>query len=189
MGILDSLLNDQNIQIINQLAENNGIDNSDVQNVIQQVLPALSKGIKNNISQEGGLNELIETLSSGHHQRYLEQPEALADESAAHEGNAILGHVLGNKEVSRDISMQVTQETGIDNSIVKKLLPLIATTVMASLSKEVSNSALGGVGNSDLSRLLGDNSSPIIDMMSSFLDSDKESDITDDLLNLAKRFF
>ena len=61
--------------------------------------------------------------------------------------------------------------------------------MMGALSKETSNSAIGGVGNLDLSGLLGGNASPIVGMVTSFLDANNDGDVTDDLLNLAKKFF
>ncbi len=189
MGILDTLLSGQNIQLVTQLAKNSGIDSADVQKVIGQLLPALSQGVKANVSQSGGIDQLIGALSKGNHQQYLDNPESLSDTSAVNEGNAILGHVLGNKEASRNIAAQTAQSTGVSNDIVKQLLPLVATAMMGALSKETSNSAIGGVGNLDLSGLLGANASPVVGMVTSFLDADNDGDVTDDLLNLAKKFF
>jgi len=189
MGILDTLLSSQNAQLVAQLAKNSGIDSTDVQNVMGQLLPALSQGVKTNVNQSGGIDQLIGALSKGNHQHYIDDPQALADASAVNEGNAILGHVLGSKEASRKIAAQTAQSTGVSNDTVKQLLPLVATAMMASLSKETSNSAIGGVGNLDLSGLLGGNASPIVDMVTSFLDANNDGDVTDDLLNLAKKFF
>jgi len=189
MGILDTLLSSQNAQLVAQLAKNSGIDSTDVQNVMGQLLPALSQGVKTNVNQSGGIDQLIGALSKGNHQHYIDDPQALADASAVNEGNAILGHVLGSKEASRNIAAQTAQSTGVSNDIVKQLLPLVATAMMGALSKETSNSAIGGVGNLDLSGLLGGNASPIVGMVTSFLDANNDGDVTDDLLNLAKKFF
>lgn len=189
MGILDTVLGG-NTQIVSQLARNFGVDESAVQNVVSQLVPAVSKGIKNNASSSDGLGGLINALSQGNHQQYIENPNALTESSAIDEGNAILGHVFGNKDVSRNVASHAAESTGVDNGIVKQLLPLVATAVMGALSKETTNSsALGGVGNLDVSSLLGGDSSPAVDLISSFLDSDNDGDVTDDLLNLAKKFF
>ena len=44
-------------------------------------------------------------------------------------GNEILGHIFGSKEVSRDVAGQASQQTGIDTSVLKKLLPIVAGAV------------------------------------------------------------
>jgi hypothetical protein len=53
---------------------------------------------------------------------------------------------------------------------------------MGVLSKQTS-------GGSQLSGLAGTPSSDPLGMLAGFLDSDKDGDSTDDLLNLAKKFF
>lgn len=181
MNIFDSLLGGQNPQLISQLARQAGLDASDVQNIVGQLLPALSKGIKQNSSSSEGLQSLMQALQNGNHDKYLEHPENLSDASATQEGNAILGHILGSKEDSRALASQTAAATGADESIVKKLLPLVAATAMGALSKtagSASQSSLGGAGNTDIGNLLV-----------SFLDSNKDGNITDDLFNIAKKLF
>ncbi len=189
MGILAEILGGQNAQLVTQFARKSGIDESDVQSVIGQLLPALTQGIKTNVASPDGLGALVTALSKGDHQRYLEQPDALAESGAVDEGNAILGHVLGSRDASRSVAEQAAQTTGVSSSIVKQLLPLVATAVMGALSKEATASPLGGAGNLDAGSLLGGDSSPVIGMITSFLDSDNDDNITDDLFNIAKKFF
>jgi hypothetical protein len=54
-------------------------------------------------------------------------PEGIDEAAATTEGNAILGHVLGGRDASRSVAEQAAQTTGVDSSIVKQLLPLVAT--------------------------------------------------------------
>ncbi len=190
MGILDAILSGGNAQIVSQLARSVGIDESDVTNVIKQLLPAVTKGIKNNVGSSGGLGSLINALGSGNHQQYLDNPEKLTESAAVDEGNSILGHVFGNKDVSRNVAGHAASQTGVDSGIVKKLLPMVATAVMGALSKETAQNPLSGVGSSlDVSSLLGADSSAVTGLISSFLDADNDGDITDDLFNMAKKFF
>lgn len=190
MGILDAVLGGQNTQLISQLAKSVGLDETDIQKAVNELLPAVSKGIKSNMGSADGLGGLLGALSSGNHQRYLDSPETLADSSAVDDGNAILGHLFGSKDVSRNVAGHAAQATGIDSSIIKKLLPLVATTVMGALSKETAGNS-SSAGGFDISSLLGGggDSSPVVGMISSFLDADNDGDVTDDLLNLAKKFF
>ena len=60
----------------------------------------------------------------------LGQPESIND------GNAILGHLFGSKDVSRAVAGHAAQKTGIGADVLKKLLPLVATMAMGSLSKQ-----------------------------------------------------
>jgi hypothetical protein len=44
-------------------------------------------------------------------------------------GNQILGHIFGSKDTSRDVAAQASQQSGIDTSVLKKLLPIVAGAV------------------------------------------------------------
>lgn len=189
MGILDTLLSGQNGQLIAQLARNSGIGESDVQSVLGQLLPAVSSGIKSQVSNSAGLGELVNAMGQGDYQRYLDRPEELASQAATDEGNNLLGSILGSRDASRSVAEQAAQTTGVDSSIIKKLLPLVATAVMGALSKETTDSPIGGRGQSlNLSSLTGASASPVMGMITSFLDADNDGNITDDLLNMAKKF-
>lgn len=187
MGILNELLGGQNGQMVSQMARNFGIDETEVQKVLGQLIPAVSNGIKSNTGSGDGLSSLVNALSKGQHQRYLDEPELLANNAAVDDGNAILGHVFGTKEVSRNVAGQAAQATGVDESIIKKLLPLAATAVMGALSKQTANSGLSaGLTQNAASSA---DASPVASLLTSFLDTDNDGDISDDLINLAKKFF
>lgn len=181
MSLFDSLLGGQNAQLVSQLAKQAGLDSSDVQNIVGQLLPVLSNSIKQNANNGSGLQSLLQALQNGNHSKYLDNPEVLAEPSATAEGNAILGHILGSKDDSRNLARQAADATGADESIVKKLLPLVAATAMGALSKTANQAStqanLSNSNNPDLGNLLV-----------SFLDSNNDGNITDDLLNIAKKF-
>lgn len=44
-------------------------------------------------------------------------------------GNQILGQIFGSKDASRDVAAQASQQSGVDTSVLKKLLPIIAGAV------------------------------------------------------------
>jgi len=92
-----------------------------------------------------------------------------------------LGEVFGSKDVSRQVASKVAETTNVDSSLVKQLLPMAATIVMGSLSQRVS--ATSQLQTSD------SGSGDLTDMLVSFLDSDNDGDVSDDLINLAKKFF
>jgi len=101
-----------------------------------QLVPALAAGVQKNTQAADGLAGLTRALQSGNHERYLDEPESLADSGATADGIGILGHVLGSKDVSRQVAAAATSETGIDVGIIKQMLPLVATLVMGGLSKQ-----------------------------------------------------
>ena len=44
-------------------------------------------------------------------------------------GNQILGRIFGSKDTSREVATKASQESGVDPSVLKKLLPIVAGAV------------------------------------------------------------
>jgi len=183
MGILEALLNSDNGRLLKQMAGNFGVPEGDAKNAVAKMLPALSRGMKNNISQPGGLEGLMGALMKGNHTRYVDSPEMLNRPETISDGNAILGHLLGSKDVSRRVASDAASQTGVDAGVLKKMLPVIATMMMGTLGKQSSSSGLSGLST-------GGRSDPgLAGMLSSFLDTDKDGSIVDDVLGMAKKLF
>jgi hypothetical protein len=183
MGILDSILSAGGGNAVSELAKNFGISEGDATKAIGQLAPSISQGLKQNMSSSDGLGALLGAISSGKHQRYVDNPEELTREDTVTDGNNILGHIFGSKDVSRNVAQSAAEKTGLDSGILKKMLPMVAAMAMGSLSK---NNAASGMAN-QLSG--GVDSSGVSGMLSQFLDADNDGSVTDDLLNMAKKFF
>jgi hypothetical protein len=72
-------------------------------------------------------------------------------------GNQVLGHIFGSKDVSSDVAAQASQQSGVDPSILKKLLPIVAGAVaMHYMTRGNSATAQsGGDGQSGSGGILG----------------------------------
>lgn len=136
MDLLNALLDSAKNGATDQIGQQFGLDGGQTSSVIEQLVPALTAGMQKNTQSADGIAGLAKALRGGGHSRYLDEPEALADSGAITDGNGILGHLLGSKDVSRQVAAGAAQNTGIDASIIKKMLPLVATMVMGSLSKQ-----------------------------------------------------
>ena len=179
MNLLDTLLASAQSGALNQAAKSRGIDSGAMPSLLKQLVPALSSGMQRNAQASGGLDGLRRALSSGNHQRYLDDEAALDQESTVADGNGILGHLLGSKDVSRTLASKAAQETGLDVGAIKKLLPVVAAAAMGAMSKQTNGGASLGAqtGGSGLAGMLG-----------GFLDSDGDGSALDDLFSLGAKF-
>ena len=96
------------------------------------------RGMQKNTADDNGLAGLRRALESGGHDRYIDKPELLASEETRNDGNNILGHIFGSKDVSRNVAAAASKDTGIDASLIKKALPLLAALAMGAMSKKTS---------------------------------------------------
>jgi hypothetical protein len=165
MDLLQMVLAAAQNNVVDKLANQNNLSTSQTSDVLAQLLPELGNRIQGNIQQGNGLESLISALGKGNHQRYVDEDNILDDPTTVTEGNKILGHLLGDKNTSRQVASQIEGNTGISSSIIKKLLPMAATLLMGTMSKGAQSSGLldGQSGQNDLlgsviSSMLGGNS-------------------------------
>lgn len=170
------LLGSQNSDAVAQLAQKLGVSEDQARAVIKEVTPALTRGMQHNTQNQGGLDGLIAALQSGNHSRYIDNPSVLGTQANVDDGNSILGHIFGSKEVSRNVAEHASQQTGVASSLIKKALPIVATMVMASLGK----SLFGGTAQASTGE-----QSNTGGILSSLLDSDRDGSIMDDVLGMA----
>jgi hypothetical protein len=181
MDLLSMILDQGGGSPVRQLAGNFGLNEDQAVAAITNLLPALGQGLARNAASSGGLESLLGALTAGGHQRYLEDPSMLGHEATVQDGNGILGHILGSKEVSRSVAQQAAEKTGIGVDILKKMLPVIAAITMGTLSRQ----AAGARGAAPS----GSAGGGLTDLLSQFLNSDRDGSILDNLLGMASKFF
>ena len=172
MNLLDLLDNAGGKQSLGSLAGNLGLDTSKTNGLVAALAPALMGALQKQTDSEDGLSNLKNALQSGKHQKYLSNPDLMSSLEARTDGNNILGHLLGSKDASRNVAAQAAETTGIDASLIKKALPMIAGLVMGAVSK---SSDTGGSNSNALSEVFGGLMGGDIDV--------------DDVIGLAKKFF
>ena len=181
MNLMDAILNSGGSPV-SQISRKLGLGEEDVTKAIAGLLPALTNGIKKNVSQEGGIESLLGALNRSGHERYLDNPEAISREDAVSDGNGILSHLLGSKDVSRQLADRTSKNTGLESGILKKVLPLVAGLAMGALSKQGNKSGI-------LSGLKESRSSSGLGSLMSLLDSDGDGSPIDDILGIAGKLF
>lgn len=163
---------------VGELASSLGLDSSKTADLIGALSPALMRGLEKQGGASGGLDQLQKVLSSGGHQKYIDQPGLMKEGATRDDGNKILGHLFGKKEVSRNVAAKAASKTGIDASLIKRALPMIAGLAMGALSKKSGAASSDGGGGGGLSGLL------------SSLSGGADGDLgLDDLLGMAKKLF
>ena len=178
MDLLDLLNSTGGTNSVSELAGAVGLGSQDTSKLIGALAPALLGGLQKNTKSDEGLAGLRKALETGGHERYVENPSLLRDAATRADGNKILGHIFGSKDVSRNVAGHAAKETGIDASIIKKALPLLAGLAMGAMSKK----SAGGreLGSSESSGGLG----PLGDLIGG-----GDGFGLDDVLGLARKFF
>jgi hypothetical protein len=180
MNILDSILNHQDGAAVQQVAQQFGLGNEQAISALSALVPQLASGVQQNLQQPGGLQSLLGALASGQHDQYLNDPTRLGDASTIADGNNILGHILGSKSVSQDVTANAAAQTGISQGLLKQMLPIAATLVMGSLARQTSQAGSGQVAANSGAGVMG--------TVASMLDANHDGSAVDDVVGMVGKF-
>ena len=143
-----------------QMAKQFGLQHDQAQKAMEALMPAFSQGLKRSAAATPkGMADFMQALASGGHSDYLQNPMKAFTPEGMQEGNAILGHLFGSKEVSRAVAAQAEAASGVSQSILKQMLPALAPMIMGGLFKQMANppqaqQAFGGAGGGILGQIL-----------------------------------
>jgi hypothetical protein len=105
-------------------------------------------------------------------------------------GNDVLGQIFGSKDVSRAVAHNASAQSGLDEGVLKKMLPMVAMLVTGYMAKQggasAAPSAGGGLG-SLVGGLLGGGSGGQgggLMGLASMLDMDGDGNPLDDILRM-----
>ena len=200
MNLLNALAEAQGGQGLDNLASQFGLTPQQTHSAVGALIPQIVSGMQ---SQSGGLGALVGMLTGGAHAAVADQPGQAFGTAGVSMGNEVLGQIFGSKEVSRGVASNVSQQTGVGADVLRKMLPVVATMVMAALAKQgmgggaASQNGMGGLGGL-LGGLLGGGAQApsagaapggVAGMLSSVLDANKDGNVADDLAKLAGGFF
>lgn len=160
------------------------------------LLPAILGGFKNTAQAQpaglDGLGGLLGSLGGG---GLLDS--VLGNQAApVDQGNDVLGQIFGSKDVSRTVAGNASTQTGIDSSLLKQMLPILAMAVAGYLAKQHSaeqgggDAGLGGLLTGVLGNVLGggaQQAAPAAGGLGSLLDMDGDGNPLDDIIGMASK--
>jgi hypothetical protein len=149
-SILDNLSSHLDPGLLSQLTSRLGSNEGTTSKAIAAAVPLLLGALAKNASDPQGAEQLHQALVRDHDGSVLDQPAQVTDNQSSADGNAILGHILGDR---RPVAEQgIAQASGLDLSKVGPLLSMLAPLVLGALGRARAQQGLDPQG---LARVLG----------------------------------
>ena len=123
-----------------------GVNQDQAANGLNALLPAVVGGFKKKAGSHdqgiGGLVDMLNAYGGGG----LVDNVVSAQPTDIGLGNNILGQIFGSKEVSRAVATHASTQSGLDASLLKKMLPIITMLVAGFMTKgtEAQSGRAGG---------------------------------------------
>jgi hypothetical protein len=135
--------------IASQLGVNEQVAEMGANALLPSILGGFKKTAQAQPSGMEGLGGLLGQLGGGGLFDSVVAPEP----TPVDQGNNILGQIFGSKDVSRTVADHASGQTGIDPSLLKKMLPILAMLVAGYMAKQSGGEGEGAGGG--LGGLLG----------------------------------
>lgn len=148
----------QHSGVIESMASELGIDPQTAKIGAGALLPAIVAGMGRSAAgsggSAGGLGGLAGAILGGGGGGMLDAVLG-GSPTPTQQGNDILGNIFGSKDVSRGVAGEVSALTGIDENILKKMLPILAMAAAGYMAKKARNGTSDAVGGGALGGILG----------------------------------
>jgi hypothetical protein len=152
LPLIDMMMKAGGGEAMQAMARQFGLSQQQTMAAMEALMPAFSVGLKRNVQDPMGMGAFMQALGTGSHANYFDNVSKAFDPSGIQDGNNILGHLFGSKDVSRAVAQQAAAATGIGTEILKQMLPALASMVMGGLAKQTMGNmqAAAGMGGGNV---------------------------------------
>lgn len=182
-SVLDMLKGQIGGDALSQVSQRLGVNQSQIQQAIGAALPVLLAALARNAAKPEGATALHEALVNDHDGSVLNNLTGVVSRTDLTDGNAILGHVLGDRRSA--VETGVSKLSGLGGQQVTQLLAVLAPVVMGALGKMQRQQNLdpSGLATALAGERQGlDKVLPNLGGLAGLLDADGDGQILDDVL-------
>ena len=184
---------------LQSMARELGVSEEDAVTGAEALAPAILGGFKKQAQAQPagleGLGGLLGQLGGGGLLDNVLSPQP----TDVSRGNDVLGQIFGSKDVSRTVAQNAAVQSGLDPSLLRKMLPMLAMMVAGFMAKQQGTGAadqdtpLGGGLGGLLGSLLGGRGAGVSNAapgaagsgLASMLDMNGDGNVLDDILRMA----
>ena len=190
-SILDALSAHLGDGALSQISSRLGADQGATSKAIAAAVPLLLAGLAQNAATPDGAQQLHNAVTKDHDGSVLDNPDAVGAAAASGQGNAILGHILGERQSLAE--QGISRASGLDMSKVGPLLATLAPLVMGALGRAQKTGGLdaGGLAKAlgGEQEAIGTNAPGVLGALTGMLDKNKDGSVLDDVTGMLGGLF
>ena len=144
-NLYEMMMQAQGGNAMQNMARQFGLAPEQAQSAVEALLPAFQIGLERQASSADGLQQMLQMFGGGQFAGFHDANGDGVPDAAVSEGNDVLGQLFGSKDISRAVAAQASAVSGISDSVMKQMLPVIAAMLMGGMFKGAMNNGLGGL--------------------------------------------
>jgi hypothetical protein len=155
VNILEILTAGQGGQVVGNLAQSFGLDRKQAADVLTAVVPELAFNMERQSFNRGGLADLVDALGKADYSKVLTPDAPLTTPAVTEAGVEALDTLVWSKDRSRTIAHRAARASGVDEAVIRQMLPSIAALVMGGVATKAGGSLqtlAGEVGASPVAK-------------------------------------
>jgi hypothetical protein len=145
MNLFEMMAQAQGGNAMGNMARQFGLAPEQAQSAVESLLPAFSMGLQKQAESVDGLQNIMQMFGGGQFAGFHDADGDGIPDNAASQGNDVLGQLFGSKDMSRAVAAQASAMSGVSDTILKQMMPVIASMLMGGLFKGAMGGGLGGL--------------------------------------------
>ena len=126
---------------LQSMARELGVSEKQAASGAEALIPAILGGFKKQAQSQPsgveGLGDMLGQLGGGSLMEDVLSPQP----TPVDRGNDVLGQIFGSKDVSRTVAQNAASQSGLEPSLLKKMLPMVAMLVAGYMAKQRSGAS------------------------------------------------
>ncbi len=140
-NLFEMMMQAQGGQAMQNLARQFGLAPEQAQSAVEAMLPAFQLGLQKQTESMDSFQQMMRMMAGGNFAAFHDG-NGIPDK-AAEQGQNVLGQLFGGEQVARAVASQAAMMSGINDQIIKQMLPVVASMLMGGLLKGAMNNGLG----------------------------------------------
>jgi hypothetical protein len=140
---------------LQSMARELGVSENQAASGAEALIPAILGGFKKQAQSQPsgveGVGDMLGQLGGGSLMDDVLSPQP----TPVDRGNDVLGQIFGSKDVSRTVAQNAASQSGLEPSLLKKMLPMVAMLVAGYMAKQRSGASPAQASPGGLGDLLG----------------------------------
>lgn len=147
LPLFELMMQAQNGKAVEALARQMNLAQDQAAKAVAALMPAFSAGFKRQSSNPFAFATLMQKAASGNYASYFEDlgraftPQGMAD------GQTALEQIFGSPDIARAVAEQAAAFTGLQQDVLKQMMPALADTVLGGIFKEITGQMGKAPGN------------------------------------------